>query len=241
METKENLHEGHRSRLKAKFLEHPSILSDHELLEVLLYGAIPRIDTNKIAHRLLKTFGSLSNVFSASEKELMSVDGIGKNSAISIMIVGNLAERLIKERINSKKIRMFSYYENREEIIKDFAGLYEEKVIIYLLDNKFRKISSVTFEDREKFSVKLDIPELAKAVAIYKPKYAIVAHNHPSGKTDPSEDDDFTTQKLSLLCSIHGVNLVDHVIVAGKNTFSYRHEGRLQPLQEKADIYKLLK
>lgn len=240
MKTNDNLHEGHRSRMRAKFLENSSVLSDHELLEVLLYSAIPRIDTNEIAHRLLKTFGSLTKVFSATEKELMSVEGIGKTSATSIKIVGSLADRLIMERAKNKTVRMFSFYENKQEIISDFSELYEEKVIIYLLDDKFRKISSITFEDREKFSVKLDIPELAKAVAIHKPKYAIVAHNHPSGSVEPSKDDDFTTQRLCLLCSIHGVNLVDHVIVAGGDAYSYRQEGRLQPLQEKADLNKLL-
>ena len=77
MKTNSNLHEGHRSRLKAKFLENPSIVSDHELLEVLLYGALPRVDTNEIAHRLLKVFGSLSGVFSATEKELTCIEGVG--------------------------------------------------------------------------------------------------------------------------------------------------------------------
>jgi DNA repair protein RadC len=240
MKTKSNLHEGHRARLKVKFLENPSIVSDHELLEVLLYGALPRVDTNEIAHRLLKVFGSLSGVFSATEKELTCIEGVGKSAATAIMVVGKVAERLIKERANTKTKRMFSFYENKEEIIADLGGLYEEKVIIYLLDDKYRKISSIVFEDRERFSVKLDIPELAKAVAIHKPKFAIVAHNHPSGMLEPSGDDDFTTQRLCLLCSVHGVTLIDHVIVAGNAAFSYRQSGRLQPLLEKADIHKLL-
>ena len=83
------------------------------------------------------------------------------------------------------------------------------------------------------------MPEMAKAVAIHKPAYAIIAHNHPSGSVTPSEADDLTTMKINTLCAVHGVNLIDHVIVAGNKFYGYNSEGRLQAVKENSDLDKL--
>lgn len=78
MDAKFNPHLGHRARMTEKVLNNPTVLADHELLEVLLYGTLPRIDTNPLAHKLLEVFGSLENLFSADMKELMVVKGVGE-------------------------------------------------------------------------------------------------------------------------------------------------------------------
>ena len=80
---------------------------------------------------------------------------------------------------------------------------------------------------------------MANAVAIHKPVYAIIAHNHPSGVAEPSVADDITTMKLNALCSIHGVNLIDHVIVAGERFYGYKTQRRLEVIKEKSNIDKL--
>ena len=72
-----NLHEGHRARLTERFTKNPDGFQDHELLELLLFNFVPRHNTNDTAHRLLRTFGSITNVLNASVKELCSVDGVG--------------------------------------------------------------------------------------------------------------------------------------------------------------------
>lgn len=236
-----NLHQGHRARMMDKFLENPSSLNDHQLLEVLLFGIIPRVDTNPTAHRLLNTFGNLSKIFSASPKELMSVEGVGRSVATAITAMGKILDKVIEQRKTDKKESRFSFRDNKDQIIADFKGIYHERVILYLLDSKFVRITSIIIEEKDKYSVNLEVGDIAKAFAIHKPKYVILAHNHPSGMAEPSKEDDLTTQKITLLCNVHGANLVDHVLVAGKNAFSYRLNGRIYGLQEKADIEKLLR
>ena len=98
------IHAGHRDRMYDKLLNSPDSLSEHEYLEVLLFSFIPRKNTNPIAHKLLRTFGSLSGVFNASAKELMTVDGIGKSVATKIVAVGK-----IFQRVKDKKEKTFTW------------------------------------------------------------------------------------------------------------------------------------
>ena len=97
------IHEGHRARMRTKLMESGErVFADHELLEVLLYYAIPRRDTNELAHRLLEQFGSLQGVLSASAQELACVKGVGEYAAAHIKIVTILqrrAARSAKEQI----------------------------------------------------------------------------------------------------------------------------------------------
>ncbi len=88
------IHEGHRARMKKRLLESGEMgFADHELLEMLLYYAIPRRDTNELAHRLLKQFGSLQGVLSASEEELACVKGMGQQAALLVALVPTLCRR----------------------------------------------------------------------------------------------------------------------------------------------------
>ena len=239
MNKSENLHEGHRERLINRFLAAPNAMADHELLEVLLFYFFPRVDTNPIAHRLLRVFGSLDAIMKASPQELMSVDGIGKKTATSLVVLGKLLERIIEERKASKTKRALSFYEIKNQIIEDFASIKEEMFSIYFLDKKLNKITSVNFNDGSVFKVSAEIPELAKAIAIHKPRLAVIAHNHPSGLCQPSEIDDAATKRIYLLCMVHGVELVDHLIVCGKQAFSYNVSHRLQHIIESANLNKI--
>ena len=86
------IHNGHRHRLREKFIKHSDSFSDHELLELLLTYAIPRVDTNKTAHKLIDAFGSLQAVISADPKVLTTVDGVGDSAAYFLSLVGKVSE-----------------------------------------------------------------------------------------------------------------------------------------------------
>ncbi len=241
MSTKENLHEGHRERAVEKFLKSPDIFAEHELLELLLFSFLPRRDTNPIAHRLLRTFGTIDKIFSADEKELESVSGIGKKTAAQLMLLGKIFEAVSARKKTDEPPKYWtSFGLYKQEVIDLFKGVLEEEFILVLLDKKLRKITSLTFEDRRRDSVQAEIPEIANAIALYKPYYTIVCHNHPSGLAQPSPEDDFATVKIHLLCEMHGVSLADHVIVAGEDTYSYRLNNRLSHIQDVADLNSLL-
>ena len=236
-----NLHEGHRARMMEKFINYPDALSEHELLEVLLFGVIPRVDTNGIAHRILNAFGTLSAVFNASVKALMTVQGVGKNTATHIFAVGKIMQKVIDGSKAKEDRPMFSLHENSQEILQDFVGLQGEKFIIYFMDKKYRKITKLDFEQGSIYKVSLDVPEIANAIALHKPRFAMIAHNHPSGSLLPSPNDDRATQRIHLICAMHNVELVDHVIVAKGKIFSYYHDGNLGEIKEKANLEKLLR
>lgn len=229
MSNDENLHAGHRERMMEKFLKSPLAFSDHELLEVLLFYAIPRKNTNDVAHRLLRTFGTLEKVFTATAEELKSVKGIGDKVATEIMLVGRLIELSFNRQRSVEKLSTLA--ELKKVLIEYFYGIKEEKFLLLLLDSKYKVITKITFTDKNRERVTADIPEIANAFALHKPTFAVISHNHPSGNLQPSKEDDITTRKIDVLCNIHCVKLIDHVIVSGDKVYSYHHEDRLDEIK----------
>lgn len=231
MKNEDNLHSGHRKRMYDKILSNADNLLDHELLEVLLFSIIPRRDTNALAHKILRTFGSLDKLFTASTAEIMSVAGVGEKTAAYLTVIGRIYRIAYQKANVLPSGSMFSFANNRSDIIKDFAGLYQEKFMLYLLDDQFHKITEIYFQSENMDEVDGNISEIANAFAINKPKYAIMAHNHPSGSLLPSKSDDEATARMNLLCAVHGVDLINHVIVAKKNAVSYFLLGKLSSIK----------
>lgn len=237
----DNLHAGHRSRIIDRFLSAPDSLSDHEKLEIFLFGVEPRKDTNALAHTLINTFGGLEGVFSASLKGLMSVKGVGKQIATHILISGKLLEHIENLKKVQKQEIWSSLAENREHLKKYFKQEDDEKFMIFLLNDKYKLLSKHEFKDKSRFSVKVEVPELLDAFASFKPRYLVIAHNHPSGDITPSEMDDFTTKKLNILCQIHGIILSDHIIISKDEYYSYHVEGRLEALKKVSGVEQVLR
>lgn len=232
MSSEQNLHSGHRERMMEKFLINKAALSDHEVLEMLLFYALPRINTNDIAHRLINTFGSLNNVFAADKDQLKAVKGVGEKAALQIMIVGDIINRLHVK--NSKEIRLNNFSALKEYLDGQFDNKVERFLII-LLDKKYKVIAQHDYTDNRKEVVSAEIPEFASLLAAHKAENVMLIHNHPSGDSKPSESDDTTTAQVAMICSMHGKRLVDHVIF-GDNLYSYRDSGKLQKILNKANI-----
>lgn len=238
MEAKDNLHAGHRERMTTKFLSAPDSFSDHELLEVLLFFALPRVDTNLLAHKILNVFGSLEKVLSANESELTAIDGVGKKVATEIILVGRIFQR-IKDRKVAKE-PVYSFNTLSKQLIDYFHDVDKEKFLIICLDKSNKKILQEEVSDTTNFKVEVDVKRVAKIFAKVKPSLAIIAHNHPSGSASPSEMDDITTKKINLLCEVHGVNLIEHIIIAKDKAYSYFRDNRLDGLKRRADLSKIL-
>lgn len=240
MSEKENLHAGHRQRLVDRFIDNPNAVSTHELLEIFLFPFIPRKNTNDIAHRLLKTFGSLNNIFSASAKDLMAVEGVGKTTATNLVVSGKMFKLLYEEMLKaSKPIVWRNFGLDKNAVIECFQNCINEIFLLVLLDKNHREITRIVFEDNQRLRVSADVPELTKAIAVNKPYAVLIAHNHPSGNPDPSHDDDTATAKIYMVCNLHGVEFADHVIVAKNTAFSYRGSGRLYYIEENYNVNKI--
>ena len=235
----ENLHKGHRDRTIKKFLRSPSAFAEHEILETLLYFAIPRVDTNPLAHKLIKMFGSLEGVLDASYEQLVSVEGVGDKVASYIFLIGQTAKRCANS--SKKKIKLKSTFEVKEWLIEFFKGKNAESFVMIMLDDSYNLVAHCEFTDKNASAVKAEIPEVVTAFNIHKPKFAIFSHNHPSSDTSPSQADNLATKKLNLLCEINDVNLLDHIIVAGEDIYSYRQSGSLDHIKETASLNSIFK
>ncbi len=235
-----NLHSGHRQRMIQKAYANPTILEEHELLEVFLYKVIPRKDTNPLAHRLIDTFGSINGVFSATAEELMLVKGVGKSVASNIVVMGKMYSMLKPEK--PKKIKnAMSFDRIKDHVLAKFELIECERSMLFYLDKDYNIIKEVGFASLDVENVFADTSSVLKNFALYKPKFAVVAHNHPSGNAFPSFQDDFTTKKLNIVCAMHGVELIDHIIVAGSEAFSYHVSGRMQKVKDQANVDKVIR
>lgn len=231
METNENIHAGHRERLTEKFLKDPTSLSDHEVLEIILFRSLPRINTNPLAHKMIRTFGNLKSVFKASPQDLMKVSGVGKKTATDLALFGQVIKRITETKENCKRLSMVTQ-KNIEYVQDYFLEQATEGFLVCMLDENFKVITELLYNSGMVHSVMGDLNELVDALSINKPKLMLIAHSHTSDSPEPSKTDDRSTAKIHMMCSAHNVMLIDHIVIAKNKAFSYALEGRLQHIKE---------
>ncbi len=210
-----NRHIGHRSRMRNKFLNvSPESFEDHELIEMLLYYVNARQNTNDIAHCLLDRFGTVRDLLEASHSELMDVSGVGERTSMLFMLTSELMRRYHtcvdkKERFNTiDKIGKFFVYK--------FVGMSVEAVYALLLDNSLGFIDCKLIYEGSVNSARFDTDKLYQYAFSKRAANVIIAHNHPRGLAIPSEDDKNITRILAQGFDHLGINLLEHIIVAGE-------------------------
>lgn len=236
-----NIHSGHRERMIKKYMENPEAILEHELLEILLYPLLPRKDTNVLAHKLLRTFGNLKNIFSATPKELTSVEGVGNSIATHLSVIGKIINCSTQKSNSIKGKHWFTFERNRQDIINLFSDCENEKCYVLLLDKNYDVLSELGYTNEDETCVTANMPEIANVISILHPTFAILCHNHLSGSILPSEEDDFATYKLNWLCDIHRVKLIDHIIVSKDDAFSYHTSHRIEKIRSNTNFKFLIK
>jgi DNA repair protein RadC len=214
---KENLHAGHRKRKREQFLLHGmDAFSTHEALELLLFYALPRVDTNALAHVLLKRFGSLEAVLTAPVEELTRVEGVGEGAAILLRLVPE-----IYKRSQLEKRRLGQHIPDSdaaaEYLITYFWNMQEEMVVLLNLDERQRVQGCHVIGSGNGSASSFQMRELVQRVLSDKASFVYLAHNHPSGVALPSRADDVTTQLVRSALHTIGVTLLDHIIFAGSD------------------------
>lgn len=228
------VHEGHRKRMMEK-LAAGELLQEHERLEMLLFNAYPRKNTNPVAHRLLDAFGSLKGVFEASIAQLTEVEGVGENVAAYLKCVAACAKPAYSA--DGTEIYLKNYADFKEFAVKRLRAKTQEVLELYLLDKngKIKYIFSHTDKDAHK--VVLNRDQIPSIIASVRPFGILIAHNHLTGDSGPSEEDDKFTSEILVLCNLSGVTLYDHCVYAADNdVYSYFTEGRLDSLKEKYNL-----
>ncbi|NLI57869.1 MAG: DNA repair protein RadC [Clostridium sp.] len=221
------MHTGHRKRLKNRFLEEGlDSFEPHQVLELLLFFSIPRRDTNEIAHKLLKKFGSLSGVFEADIKELVKVEGIGENSAFLISMIPQLSRRYLNDKWRDKP-ELNSSSKAGEYAISLFAGRTYEVFYVICLDAQNR-VNYAALVHEGTINEAPIYPRIIVETALrHKANSVILAHNHPGGSLNPSRGDIEATKVIKNALESISIKVVDHIIVCGERYVSFAERGLL--------------
>ena len=221
-------HDGHRQRMKTEFLARPDSFPDHKLLELLLFYANPRSDTNPLAHELLDRFGSLSGVLDATPEELCKVRGMGEHGAVLFKTVKELAGRYLTARTRVDDIARNSrdYYALLRPY---FFGARNEMLCLLCLDGKHKVLGIRKLGEGNVNAVNVTTRLIAEAALSLNASAVVLAHNHVSGIAFPSDDDVATTNSLAPILSTLGVALVDHLIFVDDDMVSLWDSGFYRP------------
>lgn len=219
------MHEGHRERLKERFKkEGLESFSEINILELLLFYSVPRRDTNPIAHRLLKRFGSFANVLEAKYEELLDVDGITEHSATLIKLLLPSYRYYFASREKSNII-ITDIETAGEYLAKSYIGHTNEIAKLMALDSKGKVIGIYTLVEGNINSVNISIRKIIEIAILSKAASVIIAHNHPGGIALPSEDDIRTTHEIRKALKSISVNLMDHIVIADDDFVSMHQSG----------------
>ena len=234
------IHDGHRMRIRER-LRKGSLL-EHEMLEVLLFNGVPRLNTNEIAHRLLARFGSLPGVFCATMDELEQVEGVGTSLASYIHTAGLCYEVYYNHRVQPKfRPREYRPEEFLSYVKEIYVDTDREVLDIYVLDENSRIVVSKRFSQDSLFNVEVSPEEIAGFLTENRASGMIMVHNHPFGDAQPSQSDDYMTVQCQLICSMQNVLLCDHVIYSSKEVYSYYRSGRLKDIAAQYSVHNVLK
>ncbi len=228
-ESKPNPHEGHRERLRRRFLDAGlEGFQEHEVLELLLTYAIPRVDVNGRAHLLLERFGSLAAVFDAPLTELMKVDGVGERAAGLIKLLPQLMRSYQLSRLKRERdYCLDSSQKAGAYLLPYFIGREEEHVYLLCLDPGNHPLNCVLLGKGTETAAAVPIKKLVETAVRERAHGVILAHNHPGGTMAPSQEDLDATKAAKAALETVGIRLLDHLIVAGDNYCSLREEGYL--------------
>ena len=217
----DNLHLGHRNRLRETAQKTGlSNLPEHQVLELLLSYVIPRKDTNPIAHRLIKEFGSFSNVLDAKVEDLIKVEGVGDKTAHFIVSLKEFFFIYNASKSNKKETILNTL--DAVNFIKGFLmGKTVEEFYVICIDNsnKVKLAKQICSGVVNKTNV--DVRKVMEVVFKSGVSNVIICHNHPTGTAKPSAADDKLTKAILTTLILNGITLLDHIIISDTEYFSY--------------------
>ena len=208
-------HAGHRNRLRLRFKkEGLNGFAPHEVLELLLTYAIPRVDTNPIAHALIHRFGSLHGVLEASPAELEQVPGVGPNASALITLMLPVLRMYEQERLQPR-LKLDTYANLAAYCHTLFLGVNQERVYLLCFDAKLCLTTTVLLSSGTPTEVSINPRLVMQELMRHNAVSAVLTHNHPSFSPRPSWEDIELTLELQRLMNSVGIRLIEHIIIAG--------------------------
>ncbi len=217
----------HRQRLRSRFVHGgAAAIPDYEMLELVLFRAIPRRDVKPLARELLDRFGDFNRVITAPAARLRDIKGVGEAVIVELKIVEAAAQRLARAKVLQRHI-VSSWDALLDYCHTTMAHLEMEQFRVLYLDRK-----NILIADEEQAKGTVDhVPvyprEVAKRALELNASALILVHNHPSGDPTPSQADIDMTQQIFAACSALGLTLHDHLIIGKSRELSFRSEGYL--------------
>lgn len=215
---------GHRDRLRERFVAAPDSLPDYELLELLLFMAIPRRDVKPIAKTLIARFGSLNGVLNASVTELEGVDGISEITATAIKIIRAAGLRMLKQDLATRPI-LNSWQRLLDYLHASMAHEKKEHFRLLFLNKKNELIADEVQQSGTVDHTPAYPREIMKRALELGATALILVHNHPSGDSAPSKADIDMTKQICAAASPFGIIVHDHLIVSRGGTTSFKSLG----------------
>ena len=215
----------HRKRLRDRFMTGgAAALPEYELLELVLFRAIPRQDVKPLARKLIDTFGDFNRVLSAPATQLCKVDGLGDAVVIELKLVEAAAHRLSRAKVMQRHV-LSSWDALLDYCHTTMAHRETEQFRILFLDTK-----NTVIADEEQAKGTVDhVPvyprEVVKRALELNASALILVHNHPSGDPTPSDADIQMTQKINLAARALNITVHDHLIIGKSNETSLRALG----------------
>ena len=217
----------HRKRLRSRFMQGgATAMPDYELLELVLFRAIPRRDVKPLAHALMGRFGDFNRVLTAPPERLRDISGVGDAVITELKIVEASAHRMARARILQQHV-LGSWDALLDYCHTTMAHRETEQFRVLFLDRK-----NMVIADEEQAKGTVDhVPvyprEVAKRALELNASALILVHNHPSGDPTPSPADISMTDQVNAACLALGLTLHDHLIIGKSNELSFRAEGYL--------------
>jgi len=218
------IHEGHRKRVKTRYLaEGLDAFEDHQVLEMLLFFCIPMKDTNELAHKMIKEFGSLAGLFEADPKDISKRCGVSENTSIMVSIIPSLARRYFKGKWGDKPI-LNSSSKAGEYAVSLFAGRTYESFFVICLDAQSRVNYAALVHEGTINEAPVYPRLIVEAALQYQANSVMLAHNHPGGSLQASTSDIDATRRITVALESISINVVDHIIVAGDKYLSFKEK-----------------
>jgi len=216
---------GHRKRLRERFLKSGGKgMEDYEILEMLLFASKPRSDVKPLAKELVSKFGNMAAVLSAPPNELGNLGGMSDGAIASLKVAREAAVRMLAADIEDKPI-LQSWKNVLEYCRASMSFNKTEQFRIFFLDKKNKLIADELQQEGTVDHTPIYPREVVKRALELGASSIILVHNHPSGDPTPSKADVKMTEQIVMAAASLGVEVHDHLIVAGKKHYSFTSHG----------------
>lgn len=217
----------HRQRLRERFLAGgAAAMPDYELLELLLFAALPRIDVKPLARRLIDAFGDLAGVVAAPEVALRRIDGVGEAVVVALRLADAVAARMARARVLDRPL-ISSWDALLTYCHTAMSHRDTEHFRVLFLDRKNRLIADEELGRGTVDHVPVYPREVLKRALELGASALILVHNHPSGDPEPSQADIAMTAQIAAAGQVLGITLHDHLVIGRARETSFRAHGLL--------------